>query len=278
MAHEINNPNNYILLNAKFLSRGWREVKPILDDYAARNGDFVLAGLPYSQIYDKITQLFLGLIDGSKRIQKIVQSLKDFSRDETGSAKKLIDINEVVEAAITIVETLIKKSTDNFKDLYYRLQAHHIRIPPLRERLDDVPLLIEHHLESAAQTLGKKKPAAPRELATLLRAYHYPGNVRELEGMIFDAVSRHSSGVLSMTSFREKISQNSPAPSGDMPAMDDERLSIAFSDQLPTLEQAELLLIEEALRRASGNQAIAASLLGLSRRALNNRLQRQRRE
>jgi PAS domain S-box-containing protein len=50
VAHEINNPNNYILLNAEFLSRGWREVKPILDDYAARNGDFILAGLPYSYV------------------------------------------------------------------------------------------------------------------------------------------------------------------------------------------------------------------------------------
>ncbi len=114
MAHEINNPNNYILLNAKFLSRGWREVKPILDKYAARNGDFSIAGLPYSQTYDKITQLFSGLIDGSKRIQKIVQSLKDFSRGDRGGAKEWIDIHEVIEAALTIVQPLIKKSTDNF--------------------------------------------------------------------------------------------------------------------------------------------------------------------
>lgn len=114
VAHEINNPNNYILLNAKFLSRGWREVKPILDEYAARHGDFILGGLPYLQAYDKITLLFSGLIDGSKRIQKIVQSLKDFARDERGGVKKLIDLNEVVEAAITIVQPLIKKSTDNF--------------------------------------------------------------------------------------------------------------------------------------------------------------------
>jgi PAS domain S-box-containing protein len=117
VAHEINNPNNYILLNAKFLSRGWREVKPILDDYAARSGDFILAGLPYSQMYGKITQLFSGLIDGSKRIQKIVQSLKDFARDDRGSAKEWIDINEVVESAITIVNPLIKKSTENFSVL-----------------------------------------------------------------------------------------------------------------------------------------------------------------
>jgi PAS domain S-box-containing protein len=114
MAHEINNPNNYILLNAKFLSRGWREVKPILDAYAASHGDFIIAGLPYSQTYDKISQLFTGLIDGSKRIQKIVQSLKDFSRDNRSGAREWIDMNDVIEGALTIIQPLIKKSTDNF--------------------------------------------------------------------------------------------------------------------------------------------------------------------
>ncbi len=114
MAHEINNPNNYILLNAKFLSRGWREVKPILDEYAARHGDFILGGLSYLKAYDKITRLFEGLVDGSQRIQKIVQSLKDFAREDGRGAKELMDLNKVVEASITIVQTLIKKCTNNF--------------------------------------------------------------------------------------------------------------------------------------------------------------------
>jgi signal transduction histidine kinase len=115
VAHEINNPNNYILLNAKFLSRGWREVKPILDDYASRNGDFMLAGLRYSQMYDKISQLFAGVIDGSKRIQKIVLSLKDFGREGVRGVRELVDMNNVVENAVTIVNALIKKSTDKFQ-------------------------------------------------------------------------------------------------------------------------------------------------------------------
>ncbi len=115
VAHEINNPNKNILQNAKFLSRGWREVKPILDEYASRNGDFILGGLSYARAYDKITQLFDGLIDGSKRIQKIVQSLKDFAREERGGRKNLIDLNEVAEAAITLMQILIKKSTENFR-------------------------------------------------------------------------------------------------------------------------------------------------------------------
>jgi DNA-binding NtrC family response regulator len=164
------------------------------------------------------------------------------------------------------------------KDLYYRLQSHHIQLSPLRERRDDIPLLIEHYLEKAARTLAKKKPTAPRELAKLLRAYPFPGNVRELEGMIFDAVSRHTAGVLSMSSFREKISSNLAGQEKNL--LDDNseqevaRPPMTFTDRLPTLDEAEQILINEALQRAGGNQSIAANLLGLSRRALNNRLRR----
>ena len=181
--------------------------------------------------------------------------------------------------AATHQDLAAKQSAGAFrKDLYYRLQAHHIHLPPLRERLEDLPLLIESYLEKAANLLNKKKPTVPRELATLLRTYHFPGNVRELEGMIFDAVSRHTSGVLAMTSFREKISQNSALPFGAASHPDEEQPLLAFSDRLPTLDEAEQLLIAEALSRAGDNQSIAASLLGLSRRALNNRLRRDERE
>jgi len=151
VAHEINNLNNYILLNAKFLARGWREVKPILDDYTARNGDFILAGLPYSQMYDKVTQLFAGLIDGSKRIQKIVQNLKDFARDDRGSAREWIDINEVVESATTIVNTLIKKSTDNFSVVAGR------HLPRIRGNSQQLTQVIINLLTNSCQALRHKE-------------------------------------------------------------------------------------------------------------------------
>jgi DNA-binding NtrC family response regulator len=188
-------------------------------------------------------------------------------------------ISDARLVAATHQDLAAKQSAGTFrKDLYYRLQAHHIHLPPLRERLDDLPLLIEYYLEKAAHVLNKRRPTAPRELVTLLRTYLFPGNIRELEGMIFDAVSRHSSGVLAMQSFREKISQNSGTYTGVVATHDEEQALLAFSERLPTLEEAEQLLIDEALRRSGGNQSIAASLLGLSRRALNNRLRREERE
>jgi DNA-binding NtrC family response regulator len=62
------------------------------------------------------------------------------------------------------------------KDLYYRLCDHHIHIPPLRNRLEDLPVLAEHFLAKASKTLDKKKPTPPAELITLLSTYHFPGN------------------------------------------------------------------------------------------------------
>ncbi len=157
------------------------------------------------------------------------------------------------------------------KDLYYRLQTHHIHIPSLKDRKGDIQLLINHFMEKASQQLGKKKPTPPKELYTLLSNYSFPGNIRELEGIIFDAVSVHSSGVMSLGPIRDKIFREENF-STDTTTSEE---GIIFSDHLPTLKEAEESLIAEALKRAEGNQRIAADILGLSRRALNNRLSRK---
>jgi len=159
------------------------------------------------------------------------------------------------------------------KDLYYRLCAHHVHIPTLRERLKDLPLLVEHFLEKASKALGKMKPTPPAELFALLSAYHYPGNIRELQSMIFDAVSNHKSGKLSLDVFKAYLwKKQPPAEAGSKQSPDQDRSSVSFPEQLPTLKQAEQLLVSEALRRASGNQATAALILGITRQALNKRL------
>jgi transcriptional regulator with PAS, ATPase and Fis domain len=178
----------------------------------------------------------------------------------------------VVVATNQELETL-KDSGKFRKDLYYRLRIHQVHIPPLRERKEDLPLLLDHFLEKTAKTLGKKKPTPPNELTTLLGAYHFPGNIRELESIIFDAISKHVSGKLSMEVFKSYISEQQPALKPDSKGLPlDDSAPISFSEKLPTLKQAELLLIAEALKRSGGNQAIAAMHLGISRQALNRRL------
>lgn len=161
------------------------------------------------------------------------------------------------------------------KDLYYRLCAHHVHVPSLRERREDLPLLAEHFLEKSSEALGKKKPTPPKELFILLSSYHFPGNIRELESMIWDAVSYHKLGKLSLDAFKTHITKTQPSMEADFRAPPQRESGIiSFSEQLPTLKQAEHLLISEALRRSGGNQAIAALNLGITRQALNRRLKR----
>jgi len=177
------------------------------------------------------------------------------------------DIAKRTDARITVatnrdLDSL--KQAGNFRDdLYYRLRSHHVNIPPLRERLDDVPLLVEHFLEKAAQGLSKKKPTPPRELFTLLSTYHFPGNVRELEAMFYNAVSTHAAGILGLDTFKKVIR---PEPA----ALKQEAPESPFDAQgpLPTVREAEDMLIEEALRRTEGNQTMAAELLGITRQTL----------
>jgi two-component system, NtrC family, nitrogen regulation response regulator GlnG len=159
------------------------------------------------------------------------------------------------------------------RDLYYRLCTHHIHVPPLRDRRDDLPLLADHFLEKASESLGRKKPTPPPEFFVLLSAYSFPGNVRELEAMIFDALSSHKSRVLSLESFKGHIFGNERSAATALPrAQPLARGTLSFSGDLPSLKHAENLLIAEAMKRSRGNQAIAASMLGITRQALNRRL------
>ncbi|NEV60436.1 sigma-54-dependent transcriptional regulator [Thiorhodococcus minor] len=158
------------------------------------------------------------------------------------------------------------------QDLYFRLSSHPIEIPPLRQRRDDIPLLVPHFIEEAATSLGRQAPAPPEELITLLSVYEFPGNVRELRAMIYNAVAMHRSGpVLSMEGFRTLIERGRREGVDDgLPPHDGPPLAI--NSRFPTLKDAETYLIDEAMRRAKSNQGIAATLLGITRQSLNRRL------
>lgn len=158
-------------------------------------------------------------------------------------------------------------------DLYFRLCSHQVIIPPLRERREDIPLLMDFFFKAAAQIFRKNSPTYPPELVTLLSSYDFPGNIRELKAMVFDAVARHVSGVLSLERFHEVIGGAPP------PSRGDPILSRSLNEWLmesggrfPKVREVEGLLIDEAMKLAKGNQGIAASLLGFTRQTLNKRL------
>lgn len=183
----------------------------------------------------------------------------------------------VVVATNQDLKELIKKGLFR-KDLYFRLQTHTVALPPLRERKDDIPLLVGHFVEEACRSIGKKRPAIPKELYTLLKTYHFPGNVRELESMIFDAISKHESRMLSLDVFRDRIFKETGHSREAIEELPEDDPAVRFGERLPTLKEAAWLLLDEAMRRAENNQSIAARMLGITQQAMSKRLKNRDRE
>jgi DNA-binding NtrC family response regulator len=160
------------------------------------------------------------------------------------------------------------------KDLFFRLKTHRVHMPPLRERKEDIPLLLDYFLEEAARELKKKKPTVPKELVHLLETYNFPGNIRELKSMIDDAITQHKSGILSMEPFlsamgRDRLAGEEPNSSAL------QKNPFVNMDALPPITDSVELLVDEAMRRAKGNQSIAARMLGISQPALSKRLKQR---
>jgi DNA-binding NtrC family response regulator len=157
------------------------------------------------------------------------------------------------------------------KDLYYRLCAHHTHIPPLRDRKEDLPILVDHFLKKASKALGKQKLTPPEELFPVLATYPFPGNIRELESMIFDAATSCKSERLSLEPFRSYIRQSELVTKTEVTGQ-----SIAAStlkEKIDTISQmTEKQMIIDALNKTNQNRTKAAELLGISRRTLQNKI------
>lgn len=160
------------------------------------------------------------------------------------------------------------------KDLYYRLSVHTIKLPPLRKRMDDIGVLVDHFLGEAAKSMNKTKPTPPAELNCLLGSYSFPGNVRELRSMVYDAVSQHKSRVMSMSVFQEHISANMGC---SIPLLREKVGCSNFFhtfENLPPIKSIVDELIQEAVERSDGNQSVAAKMLGVSRQTLYSKLKK----
>ncbi|UZP66064.1 sigma-54 dependent transcriptional regulator [Desulfovibrio mangrovi] len=197
------------------------------------------------------------------------------------------DLIRKTDARIIAATNIDPAATDSplRRDLYFRLKAHHVHIPPLRERKDDIPLLVEHIIRNAChpeRAQGRQPlraiPKLPPELLPMLMAYDFPGNIRELQFLIIDAISCSTGGTLNLDRIRRHLGN----PEGRGMILPPQGTSdgtgitgiekVAFGPVLPTLKEVCAELVGEAMRRSDGNQALAASALGVSRQALNKRL------
>jgi two-component system NtrC family response regulator len=148
------------------------------------------------------------------------------------------------------------------EDLYYRLNVVHIEVPPLRDRREDLPLLIRHFLEKFAKDLNKETPALSPEALTVLRGYPWPGNIRELENMLERAVIL-SSG----TSIQVEDLPIQPKPLAGPEWSPDQVIPPGLKLN-EVLEMVEKKMIVDALAKTGHVQSHAADLLGITRNLL----------
>jgi len=157
------------------------------------------------------------------------------------------------------------------KDLYFRLAVILLRLPPLRERGDDIPLLADHFLRHYSAKYGRDVRQINAQARELMRAYPWPGNVRELSHVIERAVLWSQGDTLDVEHLSLSIpSVAAPAPNAAQSA---QSASAAPADPLD-LTQWERTLIERALAESGGNQTKAAQLLGITRDTLRYRLKK----
>jgi len=216
----------------------------------------------------------IGDLDVSSQV-KLLDFLDKHEFRALGSDKAKTSEARIIAATNADLE---KKIGDGkFRDDLYNRFTHKLYIPPLRERYEDLPELANHFLEIASNEAGKEKPAAPEELFKLLGTYYFPGNIRDLRSMIFEAVSKHQEGMLSLSAFKKYMKKH-PGPNLYSKAQIKEKgqKRIIVEGGYFTLKELEKVYIDEVLEKANGNQTIAARYLGIDKSTLSRKLKKNR--
>jgi two-component system response regulator AtoC len=157
------------------------------------------------------------------------------------------------------------------EDLLFRLQVVTVRVPPLRERRGDIPLLIRHFIIRHAERLGRPAPHVAPEVFEMLQVYDFPGNVRELSHIIERAMLLAREGVITGSDLPPEVTREwSAHGAGAGAAMG------SLADDWPTLSVLERRYIDRVLSRTGGNKTRAAEVLGIDRRTLNRMFARER--
>ncbi|MCP4147276.1 MAG: hypothetical protein GY757_05950, partial [bacterium] len=114
VAHEINNPNNFIQLNSEILAHVWTDIEPLLEKHAKTDDDFALAGVPYPDAKENIPKFIRDIQQGSVRIKNILQNLKDYARPAAPGLTEYVNLDKSVQSAVNLLDNRLKKLTSNF--------------------------------------------------------------------------------------------------------------------------------------------------------------------
>ncbi|MGO9137934.1 MAG: PAS domain S-box protein [Syntrophales bacterium] len=147
MAHEINNPNNFIMLNAPILKDAWDRALPILEEYYRENGDFIISGMNYSEMRVHAPMLFSGILEGATRIKQIVDDLKNYVRRDDLDLTQSLDVNAVLRSSLSLLSHLIIKSTENVSIDYGQ------DLPPINGSFQKLEQVVINIIQNACQAL-----------------------------------------------------------------------------------------------------------------------------
>ncbi len=198
---------------------------------------------------------------------KLLRAIQEGEIVPVGDTKAVkVDVR-IVAATNRDLATEVKEG--RFRDdLYYRLNVIHILVPPLRERKEDIPLLVEHFLKNLAERQDQEVKEMASETMARLMEYSFPGNVRELENVIERGVALSPGNVINPDMLPPEVHKEAEMPLSPVDLPDD------GIDLDSLMEKYEKELIDTALARAGGNRTKAAKILGISFRSLRYRLKK----
>jgi len=233
---------------------------------------------------DEIGSMALGLQS------KLLRFLQDRELRRVGDTETIkVDVRMVAATNEPLQDKLKEKSFR--EDLFYRISVIPIDLPPLREKVEDIPLLVHHFVHAIAQRLGTPPPSVSDDVMRVLKAYHWPGNVRELQNAMERACALCNNGAIAVTDLPDRVWQTTehkdpaacgetqtPAPSGhhaaptDLAVETDEAGEFHPIPLKDFIHRQEVVYIERTIESVGGDKDKAAEVLGISMATLYRKL------
>jgi transcriptional regulator with PAS, ATPase and Fis domain len=200
---------------------------------------------------------------------KLLRALQERQIERVGETKPMKFDVRIIAATNVDLRKLVKDGTFR-EDLYYRLNVIPVKLPPLRSRIEDMPLLIQHFVKKSCGSNRLPMRAVSQEAMRALMAYDWPGNIRQLENAVEYSVAMSSGGTdITVAMLPEEVQKPERSPMMTSVAIPEEGLNFAS-----VVSQLERDLILNCLEKTGGNKRQAARLLQLSRTTLIDKLQR----
>ena len=195
---------------------------------------------------------------------KILRVLQEREIDKVGETRPIkVDVRVIAATNRDLAKMLADGAFRD--DLYYRLAVVSIRVPPLRERSDDVPLLVDHFLSKHAEKLGRPRSAVEKSVYSAFNLYSWPGNIRELENVIERALVLDKDGTIGLDDLPDRLRTREHRVANMRMELPDEGIS---------LEDVERELLLAALEKHNWNQTRAAAFLNITRSTLVYRMEK----